>query len=94
MDALLYTRSPRRSRLISTTLCVTAWSCPPALCVPAAPDVIIKAFEMAGYTAQDVEEKFGALFNAFHYGAPPHAGMAPGVNRLIMLLRDGTTFAR
>ena len=52
------------------------------------PDVMIKAFEMAGYTAQDVEEKFGALFNAFHYGAPPHAGMAPGVDRLIMLLRD------
>ena len=49
---------------------------------------MIKAFEMAGYTAQDVEEKFGALFNAFHYGAPPHAGMAPGVDRLIMLLRD------
>lgn len=52
------------------------------------PDVMIKAFEMAGYTAQDVEEQFGALFNAFHYGAPPHAGMAPGVDRLIMLLRD------
>ncbi len=52
------------------------------------PDIMIKAFEMAGYTAEDVEKKFGALFNAFHYGAPPHAGMAPGVDRMIMLLKD------
>lgn len=52
------------------------------------PDVMIKAFEMAGYTAEDVEKKFGALFNAFHYGAPPHAGMAPGVDRMLMLLKD------
>ena len=43
---------------------------------------------MAGYSAEDVEKKFGALFNAFHYGAPPHAGMAPGVDRMIMLLKD------
>ena len=41
-----------------------------------------------GYTKEDVEQKFGALFKAFHYGAPPHAGMAPGVDRMIMLLRD------
>ncbi len=52
------------------------------------PDVMVKAFEMAGYSEQTVREKFGALFNAFHYGAPPHAGMAPGVDRMIMLLRD------
>ena len=39
-----------------------------------------------GYTEQDVAEKFGALYNAFQYGAPPHAGMAPGVDRMIMLL--------
>lgn len=52
------------------------------------PDVMIKAFEMAGYTEEDVKEKFGALFKAFHYGAPPHAGMAPGVDRMIMLLKD------
>lgn len=52
------------------------------------PDVMVKAFEMAGYTEQDVKEKFGALFKAFHYGAPPHAGMAPGVDRMIMLLKD------
>ena len=52
------------------------------------PDIMVKAFEMAGYTAEEVEKRFGALFNAFHYGAPPHAGMAPGVDRMIMLLKD------
>ena len=52
------------------------------------PDVMIKAFELAGYTAEEVEKRFGALFKAFHYGAPPHAGMAPGVDRMLMLLKD------
>ena len=52
------------------------------------PDIMIKAFELAGYTADKVEKRFGALFRAFHYGAPPHAGMAPGVDRMIMLLKD------
>jgi aspartyl-tRNA synthetase len=50
------------------------------------PDVMLKAFEIAGYSEDDVKEKFGALFNAFQYGAPPHAGMAPGVDRIVMLL--------
>ena len=50
------------------------------------PAVMVKAFEMAGYTKKDVENKFGALFNAFKYGAPPHAGAAPGIDRLVMLL--------
>lgn len=50
------------------------------------PDVMVKAFELAGYSKQDVEEKFAALYHAFHYGAPPHAGMAPGVDRIVMLL--------
>ncbi|MDR3305736.1 MAG: aspartate--tRNA ligase [Clostridiales Family XIII bacterium] len=50
------------------------------------PDIMVKAFEIAGYTEKDVEEKFGALYNAFHFGAPPHAGMAPGVDRIVMLL--------
>ncbi len=49
-------------------------------------DIMIKAFEIAGYTEQDVKEKFGALFNAFKYGTPPHAGAAPGVDRIVMLL--------
>jgi len=52
------------------------------------PEVMIKAFEIAGYTQADVESKFSALFNAFHYGAPPHAGMAPGIDRIVMLLAD------
>lgn len=52
------------------------------------PDVMVKAFELAGYSAQEVEKRFGALFRAFHYGAPPHAGMAPGVDRMIMLLKS------
>ncbi len=50
------------------------------------PEIMIKAFEIAGYTKQHIEEKFSALFNAFQYGAPPHAGIAPGVDRMIMLL--------
>lgn len=50
------------------------------------PDVMLKAFEIAGYTKEDIESKFSALFNAFHYGAPPHAGMAPGLDRIVMLL--------
>ena len=52
------------------------------------PDIMEKAFEIAGYTKQDVEEKFSALWNAFHYGAPPHAGMAPGLDRIVMLLTE------
>ena len=52
------------------------------------PDIMVKAFEIAGYTRDDIESKFSALFNAFHYGAPPHAGMAPGFDRIIMLLTD------
>ena len=50
------------------------------------PDVMVKAFEIAGYEEKDVKEKFGALYDAFQYGAPPHAGMAPGVDRIVMLL--------
>jgi len=52
------------------------------------PDTMVKAFEIAGYTAKDVEERFGALFNAFQYGTPPHGGLAPGIDRIVMLLAD------
>jgi len=52
------------------------------------PEIMIKAFDIAGYDKNVIEEKFPALFNAFHYGAPPHAGIAPGVDRMIMLLTD------
>ena len=51
-------------------------------------EIMVKAFEIAGYTEEDLQNKFGALYNAFQYGAPPHAGMAPGVDRMIMLLRN------
>ena len=52
------------------------------------PEVMTKAFEIAGYTQSDIEKKFPALWNAFHYGAPPHAGMAPGIDRIVMLLTE------
>ena len=52
------------------------------------PEVMVKAFEIAGYSQADIENKFPALFNAFHYGAPPHAGMAPGIDRIVMLLAE------
>lgn len=52
------------------------------------PDVMVKAFEIAGYSEEDVKVKFGALYNAFTYGAPPHAGMAPGIDRMLMLLTE------
>lgn len=52
------------------------------------PDVMLKAFEIAGYAKKDIENKFPALFQAFHYGAPPHAGMAPGLDRIVMLLTE------
>lgn len=52
------------------------------------PDIMLKAFEIAGYAAQVVEEKFAGMLNAFRYGAPPHGGIAPGVDRIVMLLAD------
>ncbi len=52
------------------------------------PEVMYKAFEIAGYTKQDVEDRFGGLLNAFKFGAPPHGGCAPGVDRIVMLLAD------
>lgn len=51
-------------------------------------DLMVKAFEMAGYKKEDVETKFGALYNAFQYGAPPHAGGAFGLERLLMIMTD------
>lgn len=55
------------------------------------PDIMKKAFEIAGYGEDDVKAKFGALYNAFQFGAPPHAGMAPGVDRMIMLIAGEET---
>ncbi len=52
------------------------------------PEVMIKAFEIAGYPRDEVEARFGGLLNAFRYGAPPHGGSAPGIDRIVMLLAD------
>ena len=51
-------------------------------------DIMVKAFEIAGYSADDVEARFGGMLNAFRYGAPPHGGSAPGIDRIVMLLAD------
>jgi aspartyl-tRNA synthetase len=52
------------------------------------PAVMIKAFEIAGYKAEEVEARFAGLFNALRFGAPPHGGSAPGIDRIVMLLAD------
>ena len=52
------------------------------------PKTMVKAFEIAGYTEDDVKSKFGALYTAFQYGTPPHAGCAPGLDRMVMLIAD------
>ena len=55
------------------------------------PEIMIKAFEIAGYGEEVIKQKFSALYNAFHYGAPPHSGIAPGIDRIIMLLAGEET---
>ena len=50
------------------------------------PEIMVKAFELVGLGEEDVKSKFPAMYNAFTYGAPPHAGIAPGVDRMVMLL--------
>ena len=52
------------------------------------PEIMVKAFEIAGYNEEDVKNRFGALYNAFQYGTPPHAGAAPGIDRMIMLIEN------
>lgn len=52
------------------------------------PEIMLKAFEVAGYGAEVVEEQFGGMLNAFRYGAPPHGGLAPGIDRIVMLLAE------
>ena len=52
------------------------------------PDIMYKAFQIAGYTVEDVDAEFGGMISALKYGAPPHGGIAPGVDRIVMLLTD------
>jgi aspartyl-tRNA synthetase len=52
------------------------------------PEIMLKAFETAGYGAEVVEEQFGGMLNAFRFGAPPHGGLAPGIDRIVMLLAE------
>ena len=52
------------------------------------PELMVKAFEIAGYSEEEVKNRFGALYNAFQYGTPPHAGAAPGLDRIVMLVAD------
>ena len=51
-------------------------------------DIMKQAFKIAGYSEQEVENRFGALYKAFQYGTPPHAGAAPGIDRMVMLIAD------
>ena len=52
------------------------------------PEVMLKAFSIAGYATEEVEEKFSGMLNAFRYGAPPHGGFAPGIDRIVMLIAN------
>ena len=83
----LETQGPaRRSRPSSTTSSATASNCRRARSATIAPTSCCKAFEIAGYGEDVLEEKFGGMYRAFHYGAPPHGGIAPGIDRIVMLL--------
>ncbi|NDE19481.1 MAG: aspartate--tRNA ligase, partial [Alphaproteobacteria bacterium] len=52
------------------------------------PELMYKAFEIAGYSKQEVDNRFGGMIRAFKYGAPPHGGIAPGIDRMVMLIAD------
>ncbi|MEQ8368250.1 MAG: amino acid--tRNA ligase-related protein, partial [Roseicyclus sp.] len=52
------------------------------------PEIMFKAFELAGYGADEVRKRFGGMVNAFQYGAPPHGGCAAGIDRIVMILAD------
>ncbi len=79
-------KDPWRFMPISMTWCATAWSCPPGLSGTMCRRSWSRPFSLVGLGEEDVKAKFPAMYNAFTYGAPPHAGIAPGVDRMVMLL--------
>ena len=74
------------SRPISTTSSATAIELSSGAIRNHDPDVMLKAFEIAGYAREETEAKFAGMLNAFRYGAPPHGGTAPGIDRIVMLM--------
>ena len=65
-----------------------AWNLPHGAVRNHDQEIMLKAFEIAGYSEEDIKKKFAALYHAFEFGAPPHAGAAPGIDRIIMLLTE------
>ena len=79
---------PRPSPPTSTTSSATATRCASGAIRNHKAEIMLRAFEIAGYPPQAVEDRFGGMLNAFRYGAPPHGGMAAGIDRIVMLLAD------
>ena len=84
----------RRSRPTSTTSSATAWSCRAAPSATTGPTSCTRRSSIAGYSREDVEARFGGMLNAFKFGAPPHGGSAPGIDRIVMLLAGETQHPR
>ena len=84
----LETKDPLTSSPASTTSSATATSFRRGAIRNHRPDIMYKAFEIAGYSRADVDTNFAGMINAFKFGAPPHGGSAPGIDRIVMLLAD------
>lgn len=88
MDALLNTEDPLDIRAFQYDLACNGYELLSGAVRNHKPEIMYKAFEMVGYSKETVDAKFGGMISAFKYGAPPHAGCAPGIDRIIMLLLD------
>jgi hypothetical protein len=84
----LETRTRSISWPTSMTSSATAWSCRPGAIRNHKPEIMYKAFAIAGYSQEQVDANFSGMINAFKFGAPPHGGSAPGIDRIVMLLAD------